>query len=424
MTHVWNSLLTTVLFIILEITNVENVKKKTIQYIKNYNHYDRVIRGISKNRHTNNVTYASPHSTSIPENEENIKGYTTANNCGNKMNNPTIMENTYEEALKIISDKLEVLKVENMENVEHINTFMGFLKKYFGEMKKYKPCSPQNFLENFLKYIEAFKKYRYYTFPNVHKYDETLYEWSIEFWSQLIDKKNSKFIGIQNIDKIKNWIQQGHNVIIFSNHHIEADANILKYYFHIHNAQNISRRIIFIGGHKIRSDPLSRPFSVSANLLCIYSKKYIENPPHLREEKILFNHKSLNALKNLLTEGRNIIWLAPSGGRDRKGPDGNIKISPFDPKIIQTFYIFAKRAKVKTHFIGLALNTYNICPPPNTVDVDEIEKQRSCSYSPVGLNLGEDLFDAYPHIDEKVIAKYLYTYVNKLYSDITELVMI
>ncbi|CAI7723349.1 glycerol-3-phosphate 1-O-acyltransferase, putative [Plasmodium vivax] len=417
MLHPSNALLTALLFVTTRMTNVESVKKKPLPYVKNYNLCDRSVRGIPS-RHTKGTIRASTNPITTAPNEDKSDVYTPPISSGNKVNYPTLENNTYEEALKIICDKLETLKGENRDNVEHINTFSGFLKNYFDEMKRHKTCPPQIFLENFLQYIESFKKYRYYTFPNVHRYDEALHEWSLQFWSQLIDKENSKFRGTEHIDKMKKWVEQGHNIIIFSNHHIEADANIIKYFFDIHNGSNISRKIIFIGGHKIRADPLSRPFSVSANLLCIYSKKYIENPPHLREEKILFNHKSLNALKNLLTEGRNIIWLAPSGGRDRKDPHGNIKISPFDPKIIQTFYIFAKRAKIKTHFLGLALNTYNICPPPNTVDVDEIEKQRSCAYSPVGVNLGEDIFDVYPTMDEKELTERLYTYVSRLYGEI------
>lgn len=327
--------------------------------------------------------------------------------------------NIYEDAYDRIMNKLDLLIKESYDITDHINTFKGFLRKYLYEIKKHKSCSSQDFLNNFLIYIDTFKKYQNYEFPNIHRYDQTLYEWSLKFWSELIDKKNSKFLGISNIKKIEEWRDKGHNIIIFSNHHIEADANIIKYFFHIQDSEQISRNIIFIGGHKIRVDPLSRPFSVTANLLCIYSKKYIENPPHLKEEKTLFNHKSLNVLRNLLNKGKQIIWLAPSGGRDRKGADGKIHISPFDPKIIQTFNVFAKRSKVKTHFIGLALNTYNICPPPNTIDVDEIEKERTCNYSPVYLNLGQDIFDLYPNMDEGQITTYLYNYVNQLYKQIS-----
>ncbi|KJP88192.1 hypothetical protein AK88_02139 [Plasmodium fragile] len=417
MLHLSNALLTVLLFVTIRVTNVDSVKKKSLHYVQNYNPCDSAVRGI-RSTHTKGTIRASQNPIWTSPNGDNIEVHTPPISSANKLIYPTLENNTYEEALKIICNKLETLKGENSENAEHINTFSGFLKNYFDEMKRHKPCSPQIFLEIFLKYIDSFKKYRYYTFPNVHRYDESLHEWSLQFWSQLIDHENSKFKGTQHIDQMEKWIEQGHNIIIFSNHHIEADANIIKYFFHIHNASNISRNIIFIGGHKIRADPLSRPFSVSANLLCIYSKKYIENLPQLREEKIMFNHKSLNALKNLLQEGRNIIWLAPSGGRDRRDSHGNIKISTFDPKIIQTFYIFAKRAKIKTHFIGLALNTYNICPPSNSVDVDEIEKQRSCAYSPVGINLGEDIFDVYPSMDEKEITEKLYTYVCRLYSEI------
>ncbi|SBS98071.1 glycerol-3-phosphate 1-O-acyltransferase, putative [Plasmodium ovale curtisi] len=411
MKHLRVSLLTSLYVIILEIALVRNLKNKPFYYVKNFRPCGYTYKGFPPSRHANSV-FAS--SNLINDKEKQVSSCPFEGEAFEEAH-----EKAYDEAYKTACDNLELLKRENNDNVEHVNTFMGFISKYFQEIKKHKSCSAVTFLDNINKYIETFKKYRYYSFPNVHKYDVYLYDWSLSFWSQLIDKENSVFFGIQHIHNIKKWIEEGHNVIIFSNHHIEADANIIKYFFHIHNAQNISRNMIFIGGHKIRADPLSRPFSVATNLLCIFSKKYIENPPHLKEEKISFNHKSLNALKNLLSEGKQIIWLAPSGGRDRKSSDGKIKISSFDPKIIQTFHVFAKRSKRKTHFVGLALNTYNICPPPNTVDVDEIEKQRSCSYSPIGLHLGRDIFDVYPHMSENEITTNLYNYINQLYAQIS-----
>ncbi|ETB61430.1 hypothetical protein YYC_01327 [Plasmodium yoelii 17X] len=392
-------------FMIFKITIVENIKNKSLLYVKTY-----YFSEYQNNKHLFPFRQKNNNNNKYPS-------YLTDKN-NQIFNNVSLNKKTYDEAYEIICNELELLKKENSDNISHIQTFLGFVEKYYHEIKKHNSCSPETFLKLFLKYIETFKKYRYYSFPNVNKYDESLYEWSLEFWLPLIDQKNSRFLGTDNIKKINNWIEQGHNVFIFSNHHIEADANIIKYYFHINNAENISRNMVFIGGHKIRVDPLSRPFTVSANILCIYSKKYIEYPPHLKEEKILFNHKSLNALKNMLNLGKNIIWVAPSGGRDRKSQDNEIQISPFDPKIIKTFNIFAKRSNIKTHFVGMALNTYNICPPPNTIDVDEIEKERSCSYSPIGLNLGDDIFDIYPQMGENEITDKIYNYVNDLYKKI------
>lgn len=331
-----------------------------------------------------------------------------------------LKEDDYEKARKIILQQIKQVKTENREQVDSTNTLIGFLDKYINSVKISKSCSAHKVLDLFSQFVEGFKKYRTFAFSNLHPYDKDFYKWSLDFWSPLIDKEKSQFLGIENMKKIVKWKEEGHNIFLIGNHHIEADANIIRYFFKIHGYENISKEIIFIGGHKIRVDPLSKPFTASANILCVYSKKYIENPPHLKEEKIAFNIKSLSVLQNLLNEGNKIIWFTPSGGRDRKSPDGTIKISPFDPKIIQTFYVFAKRTKLKMHFVGLALNTYNLCQPPDTIDVDEIEKERTCSFTPIHVNLGEDIFDIYPNIKNEELCPNMYTYVNKLYENITK----
>lgn len=329
-----------------------------------------------------------------------------------------LKEDDYETARKIILQQVKQVETETSEQRDSANTLIGFLDKYINNVRIHKSCSAQRVLDLFSQFVEGFKKYKTFSFSNLHSYDKDFYNWSMDFWSPLIDKEKSQFLGIENMKKIVKWKEAGHNIFLIGNHHIEADANIIRYFFKIHGYENISKEIIFIGGHKIRVDPISKPFTASTNILCVYSKKYIENPPHLKEEKIAFNIKSLSVLQNLLSEGNKIIWFTPSGGRDRKSPDGTIKISPFDPKIIQTFYVFAKKSKVKMHFVGLALNTYNLCQPPNTIDVDEIEKERTCSFTPIHVNLGEDIFDVYPNMKNEELCPNMYTYVNKLYENI------
>lgn len=330
------------------------------------------------------------------------------------------IENDYEKARQILHRQLEKMKKENAKYVESINTFSGFLDKYIKEVKHNKSCSAQHVVDLFTLFNCAFLKYKDFSFPNFHPYDKEFYKWSMDFWIPLIDKKKSKFLGIENIEKIVKWKNKGHNIFILGNHHIETDANLIKYFFKANGYEDIAKDIIFIGGHKIRADPLSRPFTASTNILCVYSKKYIENPAHLKEEKIAFNMKSINILQNLLKEGHKVIWFTPSGGRDRRDSDGTIHISPFDPKIIRSFYLFSQKSKVKTHFVGLALHTYYLCQPPDTIDIDEIEKERTCSFTPIYINLGEDIIDFYPNIKEEQICSTMSEYVNKLYKEIDQ----
>ena len=43
--------------------------------------------------------------------------------------------------------------------------------------------------------------------------------------------------------------------------------------------------MIFVAGERVITDPLAIPFSMGSNLLCIYSKRYIDHPPEKKIEK-------------------------------------------------------------------------------------------------------------------------------------------
>ena len=121
----------------------------------------------------------------------------------------------------------------------------------------------------------------------------------------------------------------------------------------------IAKKMIFVAGERVIKDPLAIPFSMGCDLLCIYSKKHINNIPKLKEEKLLHNRKTMQVMRDLLSEGGQIIYVAPSGGRDRPNNKKEIEIAPFDSQSIEMFYLISKRAKKKTHFFPLTLSTYN-----------------------------------------------------------------
>ena len=72
-------------------------------------------------------------------------------------------------------------------------------------------------------------------------------------------------------------------------------------------------------------------------------------------------------MSRLLREGGKIVYVAPSGGRDRKNSLGKVEIAPFDPASIEMFYLMANKAKTPTHFVPLALATYDLLSPPENV---------------------------------------------------------
>ena len=71
--------------------------------------------------------------------------------------------------------------------------------------------------------------------------------------------------------------------------------------------------MIFVAGHRVTTDPVAIPFSRGVNLLCIYSKKYIDVPPEKKAEKLAHNSKTIAKLEDLLNEGGKCIYVAPAG---------------------------------------------------------------------------------------------------------------
>lgn len=146
----------------------------------------------------------------------------------------------------------------------------------------------------------------------------------------------------------------------------------------------LCQQMIFVAGERVVTDPLAVPFSLGCDLICIYSKRYIDHPPELKEQKQLHNKKSMTMMSTLLSEGGKCIYVAPSGGRDRRNADGEIEIAPFDPKSIEMFYLMAQKSKTPTFFYPMALSTYELLPPPEKIQI-ELGEQRV--FKRVGIHM-------------------------------------
>ena len=130
--------------------------------------------------------------------------------------------------------------------------------------------------------------------------------------------------------------------------------------------------------------PLAIPFSMGCDLICIYSKRYIDNPPDLKAKKQLHNKNTMEQMSRLLQEGGRIIYVAPSGGRDRGNANGTVEVAPFDPASIEMFYLMAKKAKTPTRFVPFALSTYDLLPPPETIQ-KELGEVRKAKRTPISI---------------------------------------
>lgn len=214
------------------------------------------------------------------------------------------------------------------------------------------------------------------------------YQFGLDFIRPLIDQKRSSVKNPEILTTIEEQLKKGENVVFFANHQIEPDPQVISVLLEPAHAK-LAEEMIFVAGHRVVQDPLAVPFSLGRNLLCIYSKKHMHHSDK-KAEKVLHNQRTMKVLSELLAEGGKCVYVAPSGGRDRPDEHGNILPAPFDPQSIEMFLLIAKRAKTPTHFYPLVLSTYQILPPPNTVEKD-IGERRLAEFAPVFLQIANEI---------------------------------
>lgn len=91
------------------------------------------------------------------------------------------------------------------------------------------------------------------------------------------------------------------------------------------------------------------------NLFCVHSKKHMDDVPELKAAKMETNRKTLVAMQRRLNEGGCLIWIAPSGGRDRPKEDGKWSPDPFDPAAVDLMKSLAQ--------VSVNMARQDACPP-------------------------------------------------------------
>lgn len=215
------------------------------------------------------------------------------------------------------------------------------------------------------------------------------YTFGVDFFRPLVDKGRSTLNGREHLHRIVAQLAGGDNVVFLANHQTEADPQIISILLEDEFA-SLGKDMIFVAGERVIADPLTAPFSMGRNLLCIYSKRHIDHPPERKADKVLHNRKTMERMVELLAEGGHAIYVAPSGGRDRPDASGVVDVAPFDPQSVEMFRLMAQRAPRPTHFYPMALVTFDIMPPPEKVEVElgEPRKLRRC---PVHMAIGAEL---------------------------------
>ena len=263
-----------------------------------------------------------------------------------------------------------------------------------------------------------------YPFKHYHQkvtepYD--YYRFGIDFIRPLVDIDASAIHFMHHVDRIEKQLVQGENVILFANHQTEVDPQLISLFLE-DSHPHIGKEVIFVAGDRVQTDLMAIPFSMGRNLLCIYSKRHIDNPPEKKEEKLKYNQRTMHVMKEMLSKGGYCIYVAPSGGRDRPNEKGEVVVAPFDPQSIEMFWLMARHASKPVHFYPLSLATFDILPPPPAVEA-ELGEHRTAKREGALLSFGDEIdMEHFPgsnltdrHEKRAARAKYIWNLVHANY---------
>ena len=319
-------------------------------------------------------------------------------------------------------------KIESMAQQELISEkFKEILKQFFQsyeatlEADGISISSYESIFITFLERLEELARSPYTFQP----YNERIrapfdyYQFGIDFIKPLIDMRHSSVRGEINLSSIIWHLSQKHNVILLANHQTEADPQAINILLE-KNHPKLAEEMIFVAGERVVTDPLTIPFGMGLNLLCIYSKRYIDHPPELKMKKQHHNKRTMELMSKLLSEGGKCIYVAPSGGRDRPNKQGIVEVAPFDPQSLEMLHLMAQKSGHPTFFFPMALKTFYLLPPPQTIQVELGEARvtkRGASHLAFGPEIDMENFPGSSEKDKHARRKLRADYIWKLVAD-------
>uniref|UniRef100_A0A7S2RGB4 Phospholipid/glycerol acyltransferase domain-containing protein n=1 Tax=Eucampia antarctica TaxID=49252 RepID=A0A7S2RGB4_9STRA len=290
---------------------------------------------------------------------------------------------------------------------ELISGLVHFVNEYFGALSMANAQGNEDITPEFVaKQIVSAIQYGMaygtgedkYTFGVQHRAQRDyegndFYKFGCNFFRPAMDLENSPFVGKENLDEAMDFIKQGHNVVFFANHQSEADPQVVSCMLEKCGYSQEASEIYFVAGHKVTTDTLAIPFSMGRNLICIHSKKHLDADMDTKPVKQKQNLMAMTSMLKLLRDPDQgcMIWVAPSGGRDRRDLTTNqVPIAPFDQKTIDMFRLMGNKSKQPMHYYSMSMISYDLCPPPDFVEVGTGE-QRNVRFVPVGLTVSKEL---------------------------------
>jgi len=232
-----------------------------------------------------------------------------------------------------------------------------------------------------------------YTFPSFHQRMITptysYFEFGQRYVASLTDFANSVLGHRERWDQAAAQLAAGENVVLLANHQTEADPGVFAHMLmSVH--PSMAEEVVYVAGDRVVTDPMCKPFSMGRNLFCVHSKKHLNDIPEQRAAKMETNRKTLIAMQRSLNKGGMLIWIAPSGGRDRPNAEGKYIPDKFDPAAVELMRSLTARAKKPGHIYPMAMFSWPMMPPPKTIDKD-IGERRITNWTPVGISLCEEL---------------------------------
>lgn len=309
-----------------------------------------------------------------------------------------------------LTKTLETLK-NSVDDDKLLNPLNHFVTEYFAANHKasltgQEIATPEATAKRILQVIQLGMRYgmgpNQYTFGVTHEAlrgketmeDDTMdyYEFGCDFFRPVMNLDKSKILGKENIEKAFEQLKNGENVVFFANHQSEADPQVFSVLLEEIGFGKEASEVVYIAGHKVTTDPLAIPFSMGRNLLCIHSKKHIDADPETKPIKQRQNMATMSAMLGKLKADEGVaLWVAPSGGRDRRDTDSDtVPIAPFDSKTIDMFRLMGTKSKKPTHYYPLSMVSYELCPPPDHVEAG-VGEQRNVRFVPIGIACGAEV---------------------------------
>eukprot|EP00210_Caulerpa_lentillifera_P008691 g8290.t1 len=231
-----------------------------------------------------------------------------------------------------------------------------------------------------------------YIFPSYHERilePINYYEFGQKYVGSLVDFDNS-FIGhLERWKQISNQLEAGENVVLLANHQTEADPGV---FAHLIGSvfPKMAEDVCYVAGDRVITDPLCKPFSMGRNLFCVYSKRHIDDVPEEKEAKTATNRKTLVTMARQLNKGGLLLWIAPSGGRDRPREDGKWTPNTFDPTSVELMRKLLASSKKAGHLYAMAMVSWKMMPPPVQIQ-DTIGERRETNFVGVGISVSSEI---------------------------------